>query len=70
MLYRESKSLDDTIPLEKDAPVLGSSESNNSIHSWDLSVSIKSTSSDSSVKIVYEIINLTDSESENGKNKK
>ena len=68
MSYRESKSLDDTIPLEKDAPVLDSSKSNNSIHSSDLSVSIKSTSSDSSVKIVYEIINLTDSESENGKN--
>ena len=70
MSYRESKSLDDTIPLEKDAPVLGSSESNISIHSSDLSVSIKSNSSDSSVKIVYEIINLTDSESEDGKNKK
>ena len=70
MSYRESKSLDDTIPLEKNAPVLGSSESNTSIHSSDLSDSIKSNSSDSSVRIVYEIINLTDSESENGKNKK
>ena len=69
MSYRDSKSLDDTIPLEKDAPVVGSSESNTSIHSSDLSDSIKSNSSDSSVKIVYEIINLTDSESENGKNK-
>ena len=69
MSYRESKSLEDTIPLEKDAPVLGSSESNNSNHRSDLSVSIKSTSSDSLVKIVYEIINLTDSESDNGKNK-
>ena len=69
MSYRESKSLDDTIPLEKNAPVLGSSESNTSIHSSDLSDSIKSNSSDSSVRIVYEIINLTDSESENGKNK-
>ena len=69
MSHRESKSLDDTIPLEKDAPVLGSSESNTSTHSSDLSDSIKSNSSDSSVKIVYEIINLTDSESENGKNK-
>ena len=69
MSYRESKSLDDTIPLEKDAPVSGSSESNISIHSSDLLDSIKSNSSDSSVKIVYEIINLTDSESENGKNK-
>ena len=69
MSYRESKSLDDTIPLEKDSTVVGSSESNTSIHSSDLSDSIKSNSSDSSVKIVYEIINLTDSESENGKNK-
>ena len=69
MSYRESKSLDDTIPLEKDAPVLGSSESNISIQSSDLSASIKSNSSDSSVKIMYEIINLTDSESENAMNK-
>ena len=69
MSYCESKSLDDTIPLEKDAPVLGSSESNTSIHSSDLLDSIKSNSSDSLVRIVYEIINLTDSESENGKNK-
>ena len=69
MSHRESKSLDDTIPLEKDAPVLGSSENNTSINGSDLSDSIKSKSSDSSVKIVYEIINITDSESENGKNK-
>ena len=70
MSYCENKSLDDTIPLEKNAPVLGSSESNTSIHSSDLSDSIKSNSSDSSVRIVYKIINLTDSESEKGKNKK
>ena len=69
MSHRESKSLDDTIPLEKDAPVLGSSERNTSINGSDLSDSIKSNSSDSSVKIVYEIINLTDSGSESGKNK-
>ena len=69
MSYHESKSLDDTIPLEKDAPVLGSSESNTSINGSDLSDSIKSKSSDSSVKIVYEIINLTDSELESGKDK-
>ena len=69
MSHRDSKSLDDTIPLEKDAPVLGSSESNTSINGSDLSDSIKSKSGDSSVKIVYEIINLTDSESESGKDK-
>ena len=69
MSYRDSKSLDDTIPLENNAPVVGSSESNTSSLSSDLSDSFKSNSSDSSVKIVYEIINITDSKSENGKNK-
>ena len=69
MSCRDSKSLDDTLPLEKDAPVLGSSECNKSNYSSDLSVSTRNTSSDSSVKIVYEIINLTDSKSDDGKNK-
>ena len=69
MSYRYSKSLDDTLPLEKNAPVFGSSESNKTNYGSDLSVSTRNTSSDSSVKIVYEIINLMDSESDNGKNK-
>ena len=69
MSHRDSKSLDDTIPLEKDANVSGSTESNTSISNSDLSDSIRRKSSDSSVKIVYEIINLTDSESESGKDK-
>ena len=67
MSHRDSKSLDDTIPLEKDAPVMGSSESNTSSLSSDLSDSFKSNSRDSSVEIVYEIINITDSEPDNGK---
>ena len=69
MSYRESKSLDDTLPLEKNAPGFGSLESNKDNYGSDLSVSTRNTSSDSSVKIVYEIINLTDSESDKGKNK-
>ena len=66
MSHRDSKSLDDTIPLEKDAPVMGSSGSNTFSLCSDLSDSIKSNSRDSSVEIVYEIINITDSESDNG----
>ena len=68
MSHRDSKSLDDTIPLEKDAPVMGSLESNTSSLSLDLLDSFKSNSRDSSVEIVYEIIDITDSESEKGKN--
>ena len=69
MSHRESKSLDDTIPIEKDANVSGSTESNTSISNSDLSDSIKSKSGNSLVKIMHEINNLTDSESESGKDK-
>ena len=69
MSYRDSKSLDDTLPLEKNAPGFGSSESNKDNYGSDLSVSTKNTSSNSSVKIVYEFINLTDSKSDKDKNK-
>ena len=68
MSHRDSKSLDDTIPLEKDAPVMGLSGSNTSSLCSDLSDSFKSNSRDSTVVIMYEIINITDSEQENGKN--
>ena len=68
MTHQDSKSLDDTIPLEKDAPVMGSPLSDTSSLGSDLSDSFKSNSRDSSVEIVYEIINITDSEPENGKN--
>ena len=60
MSHRDSKSLDDTIPLEKDAPVMGSSESNTSSLSSDLSDSFKSNSRDSSVEIVHESKSLDD----------
>jgi len=68
MAHRNSPSLDDTLPLDKNAPGLGLSESNQTYYGSDLSVSTSKNSKDSSVKIVYEVINLTDSKSDNGKN--
>ena len=68
MSNRNSQSLDDTLPLEKNVSVSGLSESNKSYYGSDLSVSTSKNSNDSSVKIVYEVINLTDSKSDNGKN--
>ena len=68
MSHQDTKSLDDTLPLEKDVSVLGSPLSDISSQGSDLSDSFKSNSRDSSVEIVYEIINITDSEPENGKN--
>ena len=69
MSHRNSPSLDDTLPLDKNAPVFGSSESNKTYYGSDHSVSTRNNSSDSSVKIVFELINLTDSKSDSGKNK-
>ena len=67
MSHRNSQSLDDTLPLDKNAPGFGLSESNKTYYGSDLSVSTRNNSSDSSVKIVYEFINLTDSKSDSGK---
>ena len=67
MAHRNSPSLDDTLPLDKNAPGFRLSESNQTYGS-DLSVSTRKNSNDSSVEIVYEVINLTDSKSDNGKN--
>ena len=68
MSDRDSKSLDDTLPLDKKASEFGLSESNQTYYGSDLSVLTGKNSNDSSVKIVYEVINLTDSKSDNGKN--
>ena len=69
MSHRNSQSLDDTLPLDKNAPGFGSSENNKTYYDSDLLVSTRNNSNDSSVKIVYEFINLTDSKSDYGKNK-
>ena len=68
MSYRNSQSLDDTLPLDKNEPGIGSSVSNKTYYGSDHSVSTRNNSSDSSVKIVYELINLMDSKTDNGKN--
>ena len=60
MSLQDSKSLDDTIPLDKDAPVMGSPLSDTSSQGSDLSDSFKSNSRDSSVEIVYESKSLDD----------
>ena len=68
MSHQNNPSLDDTLPLDKNAPGFGLSDSNQTYYGSDLSVSTNKKSNDSSVKIVYEVINLTDSKSDNGKN--
>ena len=67
MSHRNSQSLDDTLPLDKNAPGSGSSESNKTYYGSDLLVSTGNNFNDSSVKIVYEFINLTDFKSDGGK---
>ena len=68
MSHRANPSLDDTLPLDKKACGFGLSESNQTYYGSDISVSSGKNSNDSSVKIVYEVINLTESKSDNGNN--
>ena len=68
MSHRNNSSLDDTLPLDKKACGFGLSESNQTYYGSDISVSSGKNSNDSSVKIVYEVINLTESKSDNGNN--
>ena len=70
MSNQNSQSLDDTLPLEKNVSASGLSESNISYYGSDLTDTKSNNSNDSSVKIVYEIINLEDSKSDSGKTKK
>ena len=57
--------MDDTIPLDKEACKLGLSDSNQTYYDSDISLSLGKNSSDSSVKIVYEVINLIGTNSGN-----
>ena len=70
MSNRERNSLDDTLPIEKKESGSGSLEGNKDNYGSDLSVSGGSGSSNSSVKIVYELINLSDSKSDIEKEKR
>ena len=64
MSHRMSSSLDDTIPLDKGTSKLELSDSNRTYYGSDMSLSSEKKSSNLSVKIVYEVINLIDSNSE------
>ena len=70
MSHRNSQSLDDTLPLNTNASGSGVPESNKSDYGSDLLDTASKNSNDSSVKIVYEFINLEDSKSDSGKTKK
>ena len=68
MSHRTNQSLDDTLPLDKNAPGFGISDNNQTYYGSDFSVSTSKSSNDSSVKFMYEVINLKDSKSDNDKN--
>ena len=69
MSHRMSSSLDDTIPLDKGTSKLQISDNNRTYYGSDMSLSSEKKSSNSSVKILYEVIDLTESNSQNhGKN--
>ena len=69
MSHRNNSSLDDTIPLDKKACELELSNGDQTYYGSDLSVSTGKSSNESSVKIVYEVINLTESNSDNQRNR-
>ena len=70
MSHRNSQSLDDTLPLNTNASGSGVSESNKSYNGSDWTDTGNKNLNDSSVKIVYEFINLEDSKSDRGETKK
>ena len=59
MSHRTSSSLDDTIPFDKEACKHELSDRNKTYYGSDMSISSGKNSGDSSVKIVYEVMNLT-----------
>ena len=58
MSHRTSWSLDDMIPLDKEACKLELSDSNKTYYGLDISLSSGKKSGHSSVKIVYEVIKI------------
>ena len=69
MSHRTNSSLDDTIPLDKKTCELELSNGDRTYYGSDISISSGKSSNESSVKIVYEVINLTESESNNQNNR-
>ena len=69
MSHRTNSSLDDTIPLDKKTCELELSNGDRTYYGSDISVSSGKNSNESSVKIFYEVINLTESNSDNQSNR-
>ena len=67
MAHRTTNLLDDTLPLDKNAPGFGIPDNNKTYYGSDFSVSTSKNSNDSSVKFLYEVVNLTDSKSDDNK---
>ena len=69
MSHRTNSSLDDTIPLDKKTCELELSNGDRTYYGSDISISSGKSSNESSVKIIYEIINLTKANSDNQSNR-
>ena len=67
MAHRTTNSLDDTLPLDRNAPGFGIPDNNKTYYGSDFSMSTSKKSNDSSVKYLYEVVNLTDSKSDDNK---
>ena len=67
MAHRTTNLLDDTLPLDRNAPGFGIPDNNKTYYGSDLSMSTSKKSNDSSVKYLYEVVNLTDSKSDDNK---
>ena len=65
MSHRMSSSLDDTIPLDKGTSKLELSDSNRTYYGSDISLPSEKKSRNSLIEILYEVINLTHSNSGN-----
>ena len=63
-----NSSLNDTIPLDKKTCELELSDGDKTYYGSELSISAGESSKESSVKIIYEVINLTESESKKQNN--
>ena len=67
MAHRTTNSLDDTLPLDRNAPGFGMADNNKTFYGSEFSMSTRTNSTDSSVKYLYEVVNLTDSKSDDNK---
>ena len=69
MSHKTNSSLDNTIPLDKNAPGFGLSDSNQTYFGSELSMPTSKQPEDLSVKIIHEVINLESSKSDERKDR-